>query len=63
MFDCIDMNTRKLFLEMQGAGPRFKNDNEARVFIADQAKKGDALAMRAVRAVFRSKVGEKGWAK
>lgn len=60
MFDCIDMNTRKVFLEMQAEGKRFPNDNKAREFIAAQSKAGDELATRAIRAVFRSKVGEKG---
>jgi hypothetical protein len=57
VFECIDMATRKVFLEMQAEGGRFPNDNDARSFIAAQAKQGDALATRALRAVFRSKVG------
>lgn len=59
VFDCIDMDTRKVFLEMEAVGKRFTNDNKAREFVAVQASAGDALALRAVRAVFRSKVGVK----
>ena len=61
MFTCIDMSSRKVFLEMQHHGPRFKGDDQrAREHIADRALGNDRLASKAVRAVFRSKVGTKG---
>lgn len=63
VFDCIDMITRKVFMEMEAVGGRFLNDNQAREFVAFQAKAGDKLALRAVRAVFRSKVGDKARSK
>lgn len=54
LFDCIDMKTKKLFLILQAEGKRFKTDNEARAFVAAQSQAGDALATRAMRAIFRS---------
>jgi len=63
VFDCIDMRTRKVFLILQGVGTRFGNDNEARAFVKALSEQGDALATRALRAVFRSMAGEKARSK
>ena len=57
VFECVDEKTRKLFLILQADGPRFKNDNDARVFVKAQSEQGDTLATRALRAVFRSMAG------
>lgn len=57
VFTCIDEKTHKVFLEMQAEGDRFDTDNKAREYIAFKSKAGDALALRAIRAVFRSKAG------
>lgn len=57
VFTCVDMRTQKVFLEMQAEGKRFHTDHAAREFVAAQAKAGDRLATKALRAVFRSKVG------
>lgn len=63
VFDCIDMKTKKVFLVLQGEGKRFTNDNDARAFVKTQSESGDALATRALRAVFRSMAGDKARSK
>jgi hypothetical protein len=57
VYECIDEKSHKIFFEMQSHGPRFVSDNEARAFIMNQNKAGDDLAIKAMRIVFRSKVG------
>jgi hypothetical protein len=58
VFECIDEKTRKLFLILQAEGPRFDSDNDARAFVKTQSEQGDALATRAMRAVFLSMAGK-----
>ena len=61
LVECIDEKTRKIFFEvMYCAGSRFTADGAARAFVMNQNKAGDELAIRAMRVVFRSKVGETG---
>lgn len=63
VFDCIDMHSLKHFLVIQHAGKRFGKvdpDKHARTFVLAQSNTGDALATRAIRAVFRSRIGSKG---
>ena len=57
VFECLNMGSTKVFYEIQSFGVRFENDNFARLFVAAQHKAGDVLAVRALRAVFRSKAG------
>lgn len=63
LFPCVDMKTRALFVEIFYTSKRFSNDNLARQHVADRAAGGDALAIRALRAVFRSKVPAKARSK
>lgn len=60
IFECIDEKSLKIFFEAQSHGTRFSSDNEARVFIMNQNKAGDSLAIKALGVVFRSKAGSKG---
>lgn len=46
---------RRLFFEIQLFGVLFDNDGFARRFVADREKACDALAIKAMRIVFRSK--------
>ena len=56
LFDIVDeKQPTKVFYEVQERGVRFEGDEFARIFVAHQAKNGDALAMKAVRLVFRTK--------
>jgi hypothetical protein len=56
LFDIIDeQQPTKVFYEVQELGFRFDNGAAARHFVADQAKKGDALAMKAIRLIFQTK--------
>lgn len=57
VFEIIDGQSHKLFLEVQLHGVRFDQDEYARLFVAEREKAGDALAKKAVRVVFRSKAG------
>ena len=63
VFPCIDMKTRAQFVEIFYTDARFSNDNLARQHVAARAKAGDALALRAMRAVFRSRVPAKARSK
>jgi len=63
VFEVIDGSTHKLFFEIMLHGPRFDNDDCARLFVAERGNKGDALATKAFRIVFRSKVGGKARSK
>lgn len=57
------MKTRMFFVEIFYVDKRFTNDNLARQHVAARAKAGEALAIRALRAVFRSKVPAKARSK
>lgn len=57
VFECIDESSLKIFFEVQGVGDRFAHDGLARQFVMNQNKAGDELAIKALRAVFRSKAG------
>jgi hypothetical protein len=60
VYECIDSGTVKVFFEILSHGPRFGQtdpDGKARVFVANQSKAGDELAIKAIRAVYRSKAG------
>lgn len=57
MYECIDEKSHKLFFEVQAHGARFAHDGLARAFVMNQNKAGDELAIKALRAVFRSKTG------
>jgi len=59
VYECVDEKTTKVFFEIQTFGTRFKHDEAARVHVAGMAKGGDALALKALRIVFRSKVSDK----
>lgn len=63
VFPCIDMKTRLQFVQIFYTDKRFDNDNKAREHVARMAKDGDALAMRAVRVVFQSRVPAKARSK
>lgn len=58
LFEIVDEQTRKVFFEIQLHGVRFDNDGYARAFVMDRNKAGDELAIKAFRAVYRSKAGD-----
>lgn len=64
LYECIDEKApRKVFFEVMSHGKRFDKkdpDGAARAFVMAQNKAGDELAIKAIRAVFRSKAGIKG---
>ncbi len=57
LFDTIDeKNPKKIFYSI-GAAVRANPDDKAIRFVEVQTRAGDALAIKAARAVFRSKAG------
>lgn len=55
LWECIDEKTLKIFFEVFSFGSRFEKDALARAFVMERNKAGDELAIKALRAVFRTK--------
>lgn len=57
VFECIDMRSKKVFMQIMREGPRFTTEHHLDLFIKYHEKQRDPLVSKAVRLVFQSKTG------